>query len=301
MRGELIGFLKNRNISYATDVSAKALSTFRIGGVCSTVVRPLCLQELMDVCGFCALRGIPYVAVGRGSNLLFGDGRIETVLVKTEALDCIMQGEDFLIAQCGVSLPHLARKTAAVGYADLAFAAGIPGSIGGAVYMNAGAFGQEISSLVEWVEAYLPIERRIRTYFNEELGFCYRNSVFQSKNEVILRTKLRFSHRLDKNLVFDVMRQNFMKRSNSQPLHLPSVGSAFRRPRADIAVGRLLEELGLKGLRCGDAAVSEKHAGFIVNLGNATCADVKKLVETVQKTVEEKTEFRLVPEFEEII
>lgn len=300
MRRRIIGFLKEKDIPYRTDVSGATLTTFRIGGTCEVVATPLCLQQLAELVTFCAYDGIPYAVIGRGSNLLIADGTVSTVLIKTDLLNAACIGEGYALVQCGCSLPGLAHQVARSGYADLAFAAGIPGSIGGAVYMNAGALGAEISSLVEWVEAYLPLQRKIRTYFNEELSYSYRNSIFQSKNEVVLRAKLRFQQPGEKNVVFSLMRQNITKRRNSQPLHMPSAGSAFRRPEPHIPVGKLLDELGLKGLCCGRAAVSEKHAGFIVNLGGATACDVKALIASIQKITEEKTGIHLVPEIREI-
>ncbi|MBE6595653.1 MAG: UDP-N-acetylmuramate dehydrogenase [Ruminococcaceae bacterium] len=300
MRRRIIGFLKEKDIPYRTDVPGKTLTTIHVGGTCEVVATPLCLQQMTELVTFCAYGGIPYAVIGRGSNLLIADGTVSTVLIKTDLLNAVCIGEGYALAQCGCSLPGLAHRVAFSGYADLAFAAGIPGSVGGAVYMNAGALGAEISSLVEWVEAYQPLERKIRTYFNDELSYSYRNSVFQSKNEVILQVKLRFWQFSEKDAIFDLMRQNIIKRRNSQPLHMPSAGSAFRRPEPHIPVGKLLDELGLKGLCCGRAAVSEKHAGFIVNLGGATAGDVKALIASVQRITEEKTGIQLVPEIQEI-
>jgi UDP-N-acetylmuramate dehydrogenase len=301
MRRELIGFLKYRKIPYETETSAKGLCTFRIGGVCDTVVRPQCPEELMALTAFCAAQNIAFGVLGRGSNVLPADGRIQTVLIKTDALNALRIFDGQAVVQCGCTLPHLARKVAEAGYGDLAFAVGIPGSVGGAVCMNAGAHGREIGDRIEWVEAYVPEERKIRTYFNDELSFSYRNSVFQAQKAVILRAKLRFCQPMKKDEIFDIMRQIMQKRRASQPLELPNAGSIFRRPHPDLPVGKLLEDCGLKGLRCGDAAVSEKHAGFIVNLGNATCADVRMLMRRVEILVKEKTDIRLVPEIREIV
>lgn len=299
MRGHVEEFLKEKDIPYRSGVSAATLSTFRIGGVCD-VATPICLQQLMELTTYCAYHDHAYRIIGRGSNLLFGDDRIEALLIKTDLLDAAEIGAGYALVQCGCSLPRLARRVAALGYADLAFAVGIPGSVGGAVYMNAGALGKEFSSLVTWVEAYDPLRREIRTYFNKELNYSYRNSRFQSGNEVVLRASLRLELITKKDEILDVMRLNIKKRASSQPLEMPSVGSAFRRSAPDIAIGKLLDDLGLKGLRRGGAAISEKHAGFIVNLGGATARDVKELTVAVQKIVEEKTGIHLTPEFQEI-
>ena len=235
--------------------------------------------------------------IGRGSNLLFGDGTIETVLIRTAGLDAVrtLPGGRML-AQCGVSLATLCRRAAGAGYAGLEFAFGIPGSVGGAAFMNAGAYGKAISDVLESALVYLPETDEIKTYFNHQLGFSYRNSKFQSKNAVLLAATFALREGGDPRKLQEKMNALADRRKRTQPLELPNAGSTFRRPDPTRSLSPLLDELGLKGLSVGGAAVSQKHVGFIVNKGGATAADVKMLISKIQTMAELKTGIRPTPE-----
>jgi len=289
--------LKSRKINYRKNVLTATLSTFRIGGVCPYVVEPCCIGELCDVLLLCRYGALSYAVIGRASNILFDDTDLPSVLVRTLYLDALRwEKNGLLLADCGVMLPRLARCAAAEGYADLCFAAGIPGTVGGGVYMNAGAHGKSLGELVKHVVCFEPDIGKITTYFNKELNFNYRKSNFQSNNAVALQVALQLKECAEPSKLQTQIGALLDKRKDTQPLQLPSAGSAFLRPESGEPMGKILDELGLKGLRCGNAAVSQKHAGFIVNLGGATAADVLALIAEIQRIVKKERGFRPIAE-----
>ena len=296
MWGSFEEALKKRNLTFTKNAPTAPLCSFRIGGSCRFLLCPSCLGELVDAVALCHTSAVPYLVVGRGSNLLFPDGVLERAVISTAVLDGVQPTAAGFVAQCGVSLPRLARLAAAAGYADLAFAAGIPGTVGGAAVMNAGAWGGEMADVVKSVKVYLPDTNSVRTVFNNELNYSYRNSVFKGVNAVILSVELAFSKPAEPDAVRREMQALSARRAASQPLNLPSAGSAFRRPSQDVPLAKIFDELGLQGLRIGNAAVSEKHAGFIVNLGGATARDVRLLLEKIADITEAHCGFRPEPE-----
>ena len=297
MRGVLKDALKERNFAFREDISTATLSTFRIGGKAALVIEPSCTGELIESVMLCERFCLPYAVIGRGSNILFGDQDIETVLIRTSGLDAVKYFPDGRIhALCGVSLGRLAYLAAREGLRGLCFAAGIPGSVGGAVYMNAGTHAGDLSGVVEWAEVLFPKTGEIKTLFNQELSFSYRKSFFQAENAVLIAATLKLLPDADPAKLFGEMRELGLARKAAQPLNLPSAGSVFRKPSPDIAVSKIIDELGFKGKRIGGAEVSQKHAGFIVNLGGATARDVHDLIEDIQNTVEREKGFRPIPE-----
>jgi UDP-N-acetylmuramate dehydrogenase len=261
------------------------------------VIDPCCTGELIEAVTLCEHWSLPYAVIGLGSNILFGDQDIETVLIRTSGLDAVKCFPDGRIhALCGVSLGRLACLAAREGLRGLCFAAGIPGSIGGAVFMNAGTHAGEMSNVVECVDAFFPKTGEIKTLFNQELSFSYRKSRFQSENAVLIAATLQLIPGADPTELFGEMRELGLARKVKQPLDLPSIGSVFRRPSPDIAVSKIIDELGFKGKRIGGAEVSQKHAGFIVNVGGATARDVQTLIAEIQNTVEREKGFRPIPE-----
>jgi len=295
-----VGFeeaLKNRSIAYRKNVLTATLSTFRIGGACPYVVEPCCIGELCDVLALCRQTALSYALIGRASNILFDDTDLPSVLVRTVRLDAVKwEGNGILRADCGVLLPRLAHCTAKAGYGDLCFAAGIPGTVGGGIYMNAGAHGKDLGSLIKYVVCYEPYGDKITTYFNKELSFCYRKSDFQTNNAIILQAAFQLVDLAPPAVLQARIKAFLARRRDTQPLQQPSAGSVFLRPDSGEPMGKILDELGLKGMRCGNAAVSSKHAGFIVNLGGATAADVLTLIGKIQEIVEKERGFRPVPE-----
>lgn len=289
--------LKKRDIPYREGVLASSLCTFRIGGRVRLLVEPQCIGELICVTDQCKRLELTFAVIGRGSNILFGDDEIKTVLIRTTALDAVRLAENGrLCADCGASLGALTAVAARAGLGGLAFACGIPGTVGGALYMNAGAHGSSILDLTERVLAWDTDCGQIRTLLNEQLNNSYRNSVFQQKNMLILQAVLRLQTDCDPQTIRAEMKALLERRRATQPVTVPSAGSTFRRPAPDICLSKILDELGLRGMQVGGAAVSPKHAGFIVNNGDATARDVRTLIEKIQNIVEREKGFRPIPE-----
>ena len=299
MTGALARILKEKDIPFAEHAPTAPLSTFRIGGTCRYLVRPRCMGELIEALAAIRRGALPFLIVGRGSNLLFEDGEAPVVLLLTTAVNAVRrEGEGDFIADCGASLGALSLMTARCGFADLGFACGIPGTVGGGVLMNAGAHGNSLGEVVKSVTALEISTGKITTFFNEQLAFSYRNSLFQDGKWLILRARLACRTPVEPAAALRERRALLTRRAATQPLDLPSAGSAFRRPAEGVALGKIFEELGLKGLAVGGAMVSKKHAGFIVNTGGATARDVGTLITKIQDITEGKCGFRPVPEIQ---
>ncbi|NLU49398.1 MAG: UDP-N-acetylmuramate dehydrogenase [Syntrophomonadaceae bacterium] len=269
-------------------------TTFQIGGPADVMVFPTGVEQVRAVVAWCQARNIPFLIMGRGSNLLVRDKGIRGVVLKLgeEFRKVNILGEQ-VEAQAGVLLAELSDMTAAAGLSGLEFAEGIPGSLGGAIYMNAGAYGGEMRDVVEQVEA-MSEDGYVRVFSGRELGFGYRNSVFQRNGCIILSARLTLK-KGDQGEIRARMRELARRRREKQPLELPSAGSAFKRPEG-YYVGPLVEKLGLKGYRIGGAEISRKHAGFIVNTGGATASHVLALISLVQDRAREQFGVNLEPE-----
>lgn len=267
-------------------------SSFRIGGPADVFVEPAFDMELGALRRFLRDKGIEPVIIGNGTNLLVHDEGIRGVVIHMGSdFGSIRQKGTVLYAEAGVTLAKLAVYARDHGLAGLEFAHGIPGSLGGAVMMNAGAYGGEMKDVVASV-------RYMNEFGNigetEELGFGYRKSRFAGTKDLILSAVLRLTED-DPAAIGARMTELWEKRSASQPLEKPSAGSTFKRPWKGYAAA-MIEEAGLKGLTVGGAQVSEKHAGFIINTGSATFADVSALMEQVKKAVYAKFQVELEPE-----
>lgn len=268
-------------------------TTFRIGGPACRMVLPATAEEAVLLLRLSEERGWPVLLLGGGSNLLVADEGVDCLVISTASLQQIAVNETsgIVTAGAGVRLARLAVAAADVGLGGIVFAHGIPGTVGGAVFMNAGAYGGEMAQVVESVTAWLP-EKGLCTLHREELDFGYRRSRFSGGEGVILSAVFRLERGCTSEALRQAMEELIQRRRASQPLELPSAGSTFKRPEGYYA-GTLIDQCGLKGLTVGGAAVSEKHAGFIVNRGGATCADVSALIAEIQRRVLEKTGVRL--------
>lgn len=268
-------------------------TTFRIGGPACRMVLPATAEEAVLLLRLSEERGWPVLLLGGGSNLLVADEGVDCLVISTASLQQIAVNETsgIVTAGAGVRLARLAVAAADVGLGGIVFAHGIPGTVGGAVFMNAGAYGGEMAQVVESVTAWLP-KKGLCTLRREELGFGYRRSRFSGGEGVILSAVFRLERGCTSEALRQAMEELIQRRRASQPLELPSAGSTFKRPEGYYA-GTLIDQCGLKGLTVGGAAVSEKHAGFIVNRGGATCADVSALIAEIQRRVLEKTGVRL--------
>jgi UDP-N-acetylmuramate dehydrogenase len=270
-------------------------TTFRIGGPADIWCRPEDIDTLIKTVQFAVSGNIPYFIIGNGSNLLVRDGGIRGLVIETSALDGIRQlGDTVIETECGASLSKLAVFAQGCALTGLEFAYGIPGTVGGAVYMNAGAYGGEMKHCVSETD-YAGSDGNISTLRGGEHRFDYRRSFFtDNAGTVILKTRV-FLEKGDPQQIQDRMQELKRRRQESQPLQCPSAGSFFKRPEGFYA-GKLISDCGLKGTSSGGAKVSEKHAGFIINGGNATCRDVLRLMENVQQTVRSRFGVGLEPE-----
>ena len=269
-------------------------TTFRLGGPVRRMARPDSPEACTALLDLAEENGWPVLLLGNGSNLLAADGEIDLLAVYTGGIDWINRaGERAVRAGAGVTLARLASFAMREGLDGLAFAHGIPGTLGGAVCMNAGAYGGEMKQVISRVTAWFPDER-LRVLDAEELDLRYRHSLFSEKRGAVLWAELLLEPG-DPAAIRAVMDDLSRRRREKQPLEYPSAGSTFKRPEGHFA-GGLIEQCGPKGFRVGGAQVSEKHAGFIINTGNASCADVLALIGEVQRIVREQTGVDLEPE-----
>lgn len=269
-------------------------TSFRIGGPARRMAFPKTREQLVVLMGFLQDADVKPLLIGNGTNLLVSDEGLDTVVIDTSAelsrLDLTGDGE--ITADAGVSLAKLALFAWKNGLTGLEFAHGIPGTLGGGIVMNAGAYGGELKDVVTEVTALYPDGVKVLT--PAQLDFSYRHSVFSAGEGIVLGAKLKLETG-DKDTIKAEMDELMARRKASQPLELPSAGSTFKRPTGYFA-GTLIEGCGLKGCRVGRAEVSPKHAGFVVNVGGATCADVLALIEKVRKTVYDAHGVMLEPE-----
>ena len=283
---QIFSILNDNNVEYKKGVSLREHSTFRIGGVGELGIFPASGNKLSVALQACKSENIPFRIIGKGSNLLFSDGITQGAFIFTERMTGITVSNELITAEAGASLAALSSKAAENSLEGLEFAKGIPGSVGGAVYMNAGAYGGEISQSLVSSVAYNTETGKTIVLSADEHNFAYRHSIYMENPLVCLEATFRLEAG-DKTEIESKMREYAHLRREKQPLEFPSAGSYFKRPEGHFA-GKLIEDCGLKGLSVGDAAVSEKHAGFIVNLGNATAEDVLTLEEKIKKAVHEK-------------
>ncbi|MGN0205183.1 MAG: UDP-N-acetylmuramate dehydrogenase [Coprococcus sp.] len=273
-------------------------TTFRIGGPADYFVIPENSEALGKGIALCRSTGIPYFITGNGSNLLVGDGGYRGVIFNIcRTMDEVIYEEEnsriIVTAGAGIMLAKLAREISEKGYVGFEYATGIPGTLGGAVTMNAGAYGGEIRDAILWAEV-MDEEGRILRLEKEELKLSYRHSVMMEEKYIVLKAAFCFD-RGERDSIMERVGQLARTRREKQPLEYPSAGSTFKRPEGYFA-GKLIQDCGLKGYRVGDAMVSEKHSGFVVNAGHATASDVVALIQYVQQTVKERFHVVIEPE-----
>lgn len=269
----------------------KKHTSFKIGGPADVLVLPNDIDEIQFAVNYCKENNIKYHVFGNGSNLLISDKGIRGVVIKiADNFNNVIVNETKVKAQSGVLLSRLSKVIMNQNLEGFEFASGIPGTLGGAVAMNAGAYGGEMKDVVTAVSA-LDNVGDVKFFEKEELNFGYRKSIFGEKGYIVLEVEMELNKgnfEKIKSITDDLTK----KRTTKQPLHMPSAGSTFKRPTGHYA-GKLIEDSGLKGVRVGDAQVSDLHCGFIVNLGNATFEDVYNLIKLVQKVVRDKFDVEL--------
>ena len=268
-------------------------TTFGIGGAADVFVAPKNSEELKTVISLALQNGVAYTVVGNGSNLLVSDKGIEGAVVKVGDWNEITHTDKTVTCSAGVKLANLCKYCEQNGLSGLEFAYGIPGTVGGALYMNAGAYGGEMKDVVTSAE-YIAKDLTLVSINAEDMKLGYRTSAFKNNGGII--TSVTFSLNKDNSAEIRAKMDDFMaRRILKQPLEAKSAGSTFKRPVGNFA-GTLIEQCGLKGFSIGGAEVSVKHAGFVINKGNATCADVLRLISHIEQTVSIKTGYVLEPE-----
>ena len=274
--------------------SMKKHTTFRIGGPADIFAVPDTIEKAAKIIGICREQKVPFYVIGNGSNLLVSDQGYRGVVVQVyKNLSAIEIEGDIITAQAGAMLSVIAKKAMAASLTGFEFASGIPGTVGGAAVMNAGAYGGEMKQVLTEVTV-LTREGELRRIPSEELKLGYRYSVIPEKGWIVLEAKLKL-HRGDYDMIKARMDELKEKRVEKQPLELPSAGSTFKRPEGYFA-GKLIMDAGLRGFSVGGAQVSEKHCGFVVNTGEATAKDVRDLIREVSRQVKTKFGVELEPE-----
>lgn len=268
-----------------------AHTTFKVGGCCDIMIFPNSVDSLKQVVAAARNEGIDYYILGNGSNVLFSDiGYRGAVIVLGNDFSQITADGNVITAYAGAMLHKVGRLALDRSLTGMEFSYGIPGTVGGAIYMNAGAYGGEMKDIVTSVTC-IDKDGDLKTYIGDELKFGYRKSRFTDSDEIIVSADFTLE-KGDCKLIKAKMDELMERRRSRQPLEYPSAGSTFKRPEGSYA-GLVIEESGLKGYRVGDAQISEKHANFVINRGNATASDIMKLIDDVKKTVKEKTGYEL--------
>lgn len=289
----LANFLESENIEYRQNEPMRAHTTFKIGGEADIFIIPASPAALISAVKKCTELEITYSILGNGSNLLVSDGGIEGAVISLAGINGISAEGEKITCGAGAMLSSVCLKALSLSLTGLEFAYGIPGTAGGALYMNAGAYGGQMADVIESAEC-LTASGEIKTLKKEDMRLGYRSSVFKKGGLIIISLTLALK-KGDKAEIKAEMDELLNRRKQKQPLEYPSAGSTFKRPEGYFA-GALIEKNGLKGLSVGGAQVSEKHAGFVINRGGATAADVKALIGKIQKKVFENDGVMLEPE-----
>ncbi len=276
----------NLNVKIEIRAKTSSIVSFKVGGTASVVAYPSTIEQFVKVLECISLKQYKFYIIGNGTNTFFTDFHYDGIIICTRLLNEITIKDDIMFAQCGALINDCATASCNSSLSGLEFAYGIPGTVGGALCMNASAFCESISSVVCESTVYDMNSRKKLNLRYAEHKFTDKHSVFMNGNFVLLLSKFKLNVGYREHIK-SKMSYNLEKRMKLQPLDMPSAGSAFKRPKGDFA-SRLIDDAGLKGLSVGGAMVSNKHAGFIVNTGNATSKDINDLMSIIQRTVFEK-------------
>lgn len=257
----------------------------RTGGKADVIAFPSSKEELQKLVKWAKNQTIDFYVLGNASNVIVTDGGMSGIVIKLDEMHAVEINGTTVTCESGLTLVELTKKVAQLSLTGLEFACGIPGSVGGAVFMNAGAYGGEMKDVIASVDV-LTINGEFKTYTNEDMGFAYRHSIIQETKDIVLSTTLQLQNG-DLKTILEKMQELTQLRESKQPLEYPSCGSVFKRPEGYFA-GKLIQDAGLQGYRIGGVEVSKKHAGFMVNVDNGTATDYKKLISHVQSVVKEK-------------
>ena len=292
----LFGFLKAKDVKYDTNVRVADISPVGIGGPCHAVVWPRDIETLVCVVEFLENNQKEYKIVGRMTNLLVGDLGYDGVIIRTDALRGFRVDRNRVYVECGATMPYIARRVAELGLSGLEELSGIPGSIGGMIICNAGAYGRDTSDVLKSVTLLDRRSGEVKTVDAGEISFSYRHSSLSSGACVVIAATVELSFD-DSEHIRRTMTEFSNMRRDSQPYGMRSLGSTFKRPIFGYA-SRMIDECGLKGYRIGGAEISDKHAGFIVNRGDATADDFLRLMTLARERVYERFGVVLEPEIE---
>lgn len=272
------------------NVSLKDYNTYKIGGKTRYLVKPYNIDSLKELLIYIKNNNLKYIIIGNGSNIILPDSDYDGVVILLSKLNEIKINENTINAFCGVSLTYFVNELVKNNLGGLESLSGIPGTLGGAIFNNAGCYGQTISDKLNSV-TYLE-NGEIKTINKEECNFSYRDSIFKkNKNFIILSAKFKLDYK-NKEEMLNIIKENMIKRNTSQPLNYPNAGSVFRNP-IGYSAGKLIEDAGLKNYHINGAYVSDKHANFIINKDNASSADIIELIEYIQKEISEKYNIKL--------
>ena len=272
-------------------------TTYRIGGKVDYFISPKSVVALMRIVNILNEEEFPYFVLGRGSNVLFSDDDFHGAIINLDKNlnDCYFEEDGTVIAQAGCSIIRLANESMKHGLSGLEFASGIPGSVGGALYMNAGAYKSDVSQIL--VDVCVLKDNTLKWMPKEELDYAYRHSIFQSHREwTIVAARFQLEKK-DKEEILELMNSRKERRITSQPLNKPCAGSTFRNPES-MPAWKIIDELGYRGLTCGGAQVSEKHSNFIVNQADAKAMDVYTLIRDIKAKAKEVYDIDLITEVE---
>ena len=290
MKG-LINLIEEKSLgTYKENVSLKTLTTYKTGGTAKLLVFPNSVDSLKEILKYIKENNIKFKVFGNGSNILASSREYDGVIIKLTNLRSFTQKGENIEVEAGYNFALLANTLSKEGYSGLEFACGIPATVGGAVYMNAGAYLSDVSKVLEKVE-FLDENLELKTLENKDLSFSYRHSIFMNKDWIILKAYFKLK-KDNKDEIIALINDRKRRRIESQPLEYPSAGSVFRNPEGNYA-GKLIEDSNLKGFVHGGGQISDKHANFIINKNNATAEDIKYLMDLAQSTVEKNYGIKL--------
>lgn len=279
----IIKLLERESINYTKYASLKNLNSFKVNAYASLLTFPDTKEKLCLLVSLLNSLNLSYLILGNGTNVVFLNKLYDGVVVSTKLLNNIIVKNNVIEADCGASATSLSKIALNNYLSGLEFCYGLPGSVGGIVYMNASAYGSQVSDIIVCIEYFDYSKNKICCYTQNDNIFDTKMSIFQINNGLILNAKFKLSKK-NYNYIYERMNEYFNKRKSTQPLELPSAGSVFKRPKNSFA-SKLIDEAGLKGKRVGDAQVSLKHAGFIVNLGSATGEEIYQLTQYIKNDI----------------
>lgn len=287
----LIDLIEEKSLgTYKENVSLKTLTTYKTGGNVRLLIFPNNVEALKEILKYIKENNIKFKIFGNGSNILASSKDYDGVIIKLTNLNNYKQKGEIIEVEAGYNFALLANTLSKEGYSGLEFACGIPATVGGAVYMNAGAYLSDVSAVLQKVE-FLDEHLELKTLDNKDLKFSYRHSIFMEKDWIILKAYFKLEKK-NKEEIIKLIQDRKRRRVESQPLEYPSAGSVFRNPEGNYA-GKLIEDSNLKGFVHGGGQISDKHANFIINKDNATAEDIKYLMDLAQSEVEKKYGIKL--------